>query len=245
MKRLLAILAILAAAPVGAATRFRLTADTAAPAVSPAIQTYSHDQGTRRKLVTSDSSALTTSAYNPDGAAHEVIGDSHHIQLVSAPMDASITFTNADTIKMTQQGTEATANANLFLQLFVSIVSEDGGTVRRTLRSKVVDGAEMNTTLQSRFHTTTQDGATYTTVAGDRLVVEISVQGTPAGAGANNHNASLRWGGNGAGGDLLENDTQTGTTLNPWIEFVPNITFPAPTCTVGLNLLLLGVGGCP
>lgn len=214
------------------ATRFRLTADTATPAVSPAFQSYSHNQSVRRILLTSDSSALTTSAYNPDGGAHEVAGDSCHIQFVSNPMNSGITFTLSDVIKMVIQGIESSANANLFVLLFISIVSEDGGTVRRTLRSKVADATEMATSLTSRLHSTTQDGSNYTTVAGDRLVVEIAVNGTPAGSGANNHNASLRWGSNGADGDLLENDTETGTTRNPWIEFVPTITFQA-TATRG------------
>lgn len=215
------------------ATRFRLTADATAPAVSPALQSYSHSQGTRRQLKTADASALATSAYNPDGGAHEVAGDSQHIQFVSAPMNSGITFTSGETIKTAIQGLESSANANLFVMLFASIVSEDGGTVRRTLRSKVADGTEMATALTARFHSTTQDGANYTTVAGDRLVVEYSVNGTPAGSGNNNHNASLRWGGNGAGGDLLENDTETGTTRNPWIEFVPTITFQPLTVATG------------
>lgn len=240
MKKLLAILLLLSAAPLSAATRFSLTADTTAPSVSPAIQSYSHDQGSRRRLTTTDSSTLATSAYDPDGGAHEVAGDSHHIQFVSNPMESGITFTSGNTIKMSIQGTESTANANLFVQLFVSVVSEDGSTVRRTLRAKVADGTEMATSLTNRFHSTTQDGADYTTVTGDRLVVEISVTGTPGGSGNNNHNASLRWGGSGAGGDLPENDTETGTTLNPWIEFVPTITFVSPPAAASNALFMAG-----
>lgn len=208
------------------ATRFRLTADGANPAVSPAFQSYSHAMVNRRKLLTSDSSALTTSAVTPDAADHLVAGDAGHLQFVSEPMAAGITFTSGNTIKYCVQCLEANAGNNLQVQLFVSVVSSDGGTVRRTLRTKVLEGLELATSLTSRFHSTTQDGADYTTVAGDRLVVEFSVSGTPTGAGGvQGHNASLRWGGSGAGGDLLENDTQTGTTLNPWIEFAPTIGF--------------------
>lgn len=214
-------------------TRVRLTSESTAPGVSPALQSYTHSQGTRRILKLSDSSALTTSAYTPDGSDHLVAGDAQHIQFVSEPLAAGIVFTNSDVIKYCLQALEAHAGNNLQIQLFVSVVSQDGGTVRRVLRSKILEGFELATSLTSRFHSTTQDGASYTTVLGDRLVVEYSVSGTPTGAGGvQGHNSSIRWGNNGAGGDLLENDTQTGTTLNPWIEFVPTITL-APTPTRG------------
>jgi hypothetical protein len=208
------------------ATRFRLTSSGTTPSVSPAIQTYSHTQGTRRILSTSDSSALTNAATVPDGADHLVAGDAQHVQFVSEPMDAGITFTSGDTIKFAIQGLEAHASNNLAVQLYASIVSEDGTTEQRQLRSKVSEGTELGTALANRFLSTTQSGANYTTVAGDRLVIEFSVVGTPTAAGGTQgHNATLRWGGNGASGDLPENDTETGTTFNPWIEFVPNVTF--------------------
>lgn len=227
------------------ATRFRLTADTTAPAVSPALQSYSHNAPTtvRRKLPTTDTSALTTTAYTPDAADHLASGDALHGQLVSEPMAAGIQFTNADVIKYAAQWLEANAGNNLQAQLFVSIVSEDGGTVRRTLRTKVLEGLEMGTALTNRFHSTTQDGATYTTVDGDRLVVELSASGLPVGAGGvQGHNASLRWGGNGAGGNLPENDTETGTTFNGWIEFIPTITFKVSVSDANFGPTLRGTG---
>lgn len=209
-------------------TRFRLTSETTAPAVSPALQSYSHNAPStvRRRLKTSDSSSLSNFAYSPDAADHLVAGDSLLGQFVSEPMDAGITFTSGNVIKFATQWLESNAGNNLQAQLFASIVSEDGGTVRRTLRTKVLEGIELATALTNRFLSTTQDGANYTTVAGDRLVVEFSASGTPTGAGGvQGHNATLRLGGDGAGGDLAENDTETGTTFNPWIEFAPTITF--------------------
>lgn len=216
------------------ATRFRLTSSTTAPAVSPAFNdgvAYAHENPTnpRRKLLTTDASALTTTAYTPDAADHLVAGDALHFQFVSDPMNSGIAFTSADVIKFAIQALEANAANNLQVRLFVKIVSEDGATLRRTLRPNVNEGTEVATALTNRFLSTTQSGATYTTVSGDRLVVEFSLQGTPTAAGGTQgHNGSLRWGGAGAGGDLPENDTDTGTTLNPWIEFIPTITFVAP-----------------
>lgn len=233
------------------ATRFRLTSSTTAPAVSPSLQSYSHNAPTtvRRKLnpkgnSTADTSALSTNAYTPDGADHIAAGDALHTQLISERMAAGVQFNNAQTIKMAMQCLEAHTNNNLFLQLFVAIVSSDGTTVRRTLRSKVLDGTELATTLTNRFHSTTQDGASYTTVDGDRILVEISVSGTPvATSQVQGHNASLRWGAGGAGGDLAENDTDTGTTLNPWIEFVPDVVWLIDGATVSATVINAGTAG--
>lgn len=213
------------------ATRFRLTSDNTAPAVSPTLQSYTHSTGTRRKLLLTDSSALATEAYTPDAADDLVAGDALHIQFVSNPLNSGAVFTSGDTIKWCIQTLEAHANNNLFTQIFISVVSEDGATVRATLRSKAADNTEYPGVLTSRFHSGPLSGS-YTLVQGDRLVVEFSVTGTPtASGGVQGHNGSIRWGGNGAGGDLAEDDTQTGTTLNPWIEFSTDVTEQAAGAT--------------
>lgn len=210
------------------ATRFRLP-NSGTPGRSPAFQSYTHSGSTRIPLVTTDSTALATNALTPDAADHIAAGDTVFAQFVSGMMKAGITFTNGDAISLAVQCLESDAGDNLFVQLFVAIVSEDGGTVRRTIRSKVADGLELATTITNRNLTTTQDGATYVTVHGDRLVVELSVTGTPvATGGVQGHNASLRFGSNGGGGDLGANDTDTLATLNPWIDFAPTVTFVDP-----------------
>jgi hypothetical protein len=226
------------------ATRFRLTADTTAPAVSPALQSYTHNAPStvRRQLLTSDASALATFAYAPDGADHIAAGDALLGQFVSDPMVSGIAFTSADVIKFAVQCLEANAGNNVALQCWAGVYSEDGTTLRRELRAKISEGTEMATTLTNRFLSTTQGGATYTTVAGDRLVVEFSAVGTPvASGGVQGHNASIRLGGDGAGGDAPENDTDTGTTINGWIEFVPTITFLATAVSGRRSLLGVGV----
>lgn len=212
------------------ATRFRLRQTTTAPAVSPTLQAYTHNAPTtvRRQLLTTDSSALTSTAYTPDGADHGTAGDSLWCQFVSDGMQAGKAFTNGDALTLALQGFEAHANNNLNLQLYVAVVDSAGTTVRRVLRSKVEHGTEFGTSLLSFVLATTQDGATYTTVANDRLVVEISVEGTPGGGGGvQGHNGTFRFGSDGAGGDITA-DGQSGTTLNPWFEVVPNV-FQADT----------------
>ena len=216
------------------ATRFRLTNTATNPATVPALQSYTHNAPADpvRKLVLTDASALTTVAYTPDGADHLVAGDALHCQFVSDPIDAGVTFTNGDVIKFAVQALEAGAANNQAIQLWVGVYDSAGTTLRRALRTKVSEGTELATTLTNRFLSTTQDGASYTTVANDVLAVEFSVVGTPtASGGTQGHNASLRWGGDGAGGDLAENDTETGTTFNPWIEFVPAIFATNATAT--------------
>ena len=211
------------------ATRFRLTNDDTDPAVTPAHQSYTHTRTTAaeyRQLKTADSSTLATTAYTPDAADDLVAGDSLHSTFVSAGMAAGIQFTSADVIKVAIQGLEPNTGCNMGWQLWVGIYDTVGTTLQRTLRSKVAEGNEFSGAATNRFLSTTQSGATYTTAAGDVLVVEIGVTGTPTAAtGVNGHNASLRFGGSGASGDLPENDAETGATFNPWIEFIPTITF--------------------
>lgn len=198
-------------------TRYRLPSSGTA-AVSPAIQSYSHTQTTRRPLPTSDTSALATQAYTPDGSDHLVAGDSHHCQFVSDALATGTEFKVGNTIALCIQGLEAHANNNLFVQIWVGVYSNDGSTLRAVLCAKTSDNTELATSLASRYMSTTVQNA-YTTQAGDRLVVEISVAGTPtAASGVQGHNASLRWGGGGSGGDLTASDGQTGTTLNPWFD---------------------------
>lgn len=200
-----------------ALTRYRLRSTTTAPAVTPAIQTYGHTQTSRRQLLTSDSSALTSTAYTPDGADHGVDTDAHHIQFVSDPLAAGVVYDAGNAVSLAIQGLEAHANNNLRVQLFVSVVNSSG-TQQAVLRSKVNHATEFNGTSLSSFLLSSTLSGTYTTSLNDRLVVEISVTGSPGGGGGvQGHNATLRWGADGAGGDITA-DGETGTTLNPWFE---------------------------
>lgn len=213
------------------ATKLRLPS-TGTPLVSPTLQSYTHTGSTRLRLPPVDTSALTTTTLTPDAADDLIAGDTFFAQFVSDPMVAGIAFTSGDAITVNVQSLEAGANNNLFVQLYVSIVDRAGTSVQRIIRTKVVDGTEVATSLTARSHATTQSGATYTTVAGDRIVVELSLQGTPVNTGGvQGHNGSLRFGSDGASGDLANNDTDTSTALNPWIQFVPAIQFEQPTTT--------------
>ena len=204
-------------------TRLRLPS-SGSPPVSPAFQSYTHANGVRRRLPQSDFSALTTTAQTPDGSDHLVAGDTSHFQGTSEPLQPG-TITNGSTVKLAIQCLEANAGNNLFIQLFIAVFSNDGATNLQTLLAKTADGNEIFTSIRNIFHNPALT-AGYTLAGGERLVVEISVTGTPVNSGGTQgHNASLRFGNNGAGGDLGENDTDTGSTLNPWIEFADTLAF--------------------
>jgi hypothetical protein len=205
------------------ATRFRLPSSGAAGA-SPTAQSYTHTPGTppRRILPLADSSALGNTAQTPDAADHLVAGDTYHVQFVSDLLAAQ-TFTSGDAFKYALQAFEANANNEQQLQIYIGVWN---GASVTTIRSKTAEGTELATSLTNRFFSGTLS-ATHSCGTGDRLVVEFSITGTPgpAATGVQGHNATLRWGSNGASGDLPENDTDTATDKNPWIEFANTIVF--------------------
>ncbi len=213
------------------ATRFYFN-EAEAAAVSPTISgAWSHINTLRRRLQkgTPDSSALSTVAVTPDGADHLVSGDSHHRQYVSDPIGAQ---TISGTVKMNLQCLEANAGNNLFLAYKIFICSQDGTTIKEDVATLTRDTVnEVATSLTNR-HIEAVSISTVNTEEGDRIVVEIGLGGTPTAAGGvQGHNGSIRWGGSAAGGDLGENDTDTGTTLRPWIEFSATIVGAAQTVT--------------
>jgi len=178
-------------------------------------------------LLTSDASALTTTARDPDAGDHSADGDTEHCQFVSEPLAAQ-TFTAGDAFDYAIQGFENNANNTLFVRVFIGLVSNDGTSALATLRSKANDDVELDVSaIENRYYAGTLSGG-YTCAGGERLVIEFSLSGFPgAGGGVQGHNGSLRWGGDGASGDLPENNTSTSTTSNPWIEFANTITFAA------------------
>src|SRR3990167_5341431 len=130
--------------------RYRLPTSGTAGA-SPAIQSYTHTQSTRRPLPTSDATALATQAYTPDGADHGGAGDAHHVQFVSDALTTGTVFSVGNTIKFAVQGLEAHAANNLNVQVWVGVYSNDGATLRQTLLGKTEAAVELLTTLRNNF----------------------------------------------------------------------------------------------
>lgn len=208
------------------ATRFYFP-ETEAAAVSPTISAeWEHQNAVRRRLLTTpDASTLTSTAYTPDGADDTTDKDSHHRQYVSDALAAQTIV--ASTFKIQFQGLEPNLSCNMSLTWKVFICSNDGTTIKETLVAIQRDGTEL---VINASGVTNRGDSALSVLAnledGDRLVCEVGVGGTPvSGAGINGHNATLRWGCNASGGDLPENDTETGTTFRPWLDCSQTLTF--------------------
>jgi hypothetical protein len=155
--------------------------------------------------------------------------DRCHRQLISEPMAAGITFNTGTTYKCYLQALESATNDNCAARLCVRILSQGGSAVRATplALADYSTATEFNTALRNKAFANGDAGAgSYTTVLGDRLVVEIG-HNDAAGASIS---ASSRWGSQSTGvTDLGENETSTSTTERPWFETSANITFVNPT----------------
>jgi hypothetical protein len=194
--------------------------ETEAAAVSPTISAeWEHQNVVRRRLRRSvDSSTLTTTSYAPDGADDITDKEAHHRQYVSDSLPAQ---TISGNVKAQFQGLEAHANNNLFLCLKIFVVNQAGTVVTGTLLAitRTAVGEYGTALINQTFPSTALSSLAIN--ENDRLVVEVGLAGNsgPASGGVQGHNGSLRWGCSAAGGDLPENNTDTGTTLRPWIEF--------------------------
>jgi hypothetical protein len=171
-----------------------------------------------------DVSALSTVAYAPDAADDLTNRDAHHRQYVSGPLAAQ---TLSGNVKAQFQCLETFANDNLFLTLKILVCSNDGSTTLATLLAITRDTTnELTTSLINRNFPSTALSS-YACAAGDRLVIEVGLGGsiTTGTGGVIGHNGSIRWGCSASSDDLPEDDTQTGTTYRPWLEFSNTFQF--------------------
>lgn len=184
-------------------------------------------EATRRVMSpTKDSSTLTDShpLFHFTNKAANATGCIR--QYVSDPMDAGIAFAASDTIKSQVRVKENNVTNNINRQpIFIKVVSQNGVTLRATLKAIGHIGpstTEWATTLTNRtFADSDTLDASYTTVSGDRLVVEFG--GQVSGAGGTNCGGYFQFGSS-AGSDLPENESST-SALDPWFEISRTITF--------------------
>ena len=211
------------------ATRFYFRA-SATPDVSPSFTLPSSgftetNEAIRRKMLISKlaSDSLTTTSATLAGTS----GSELFLQGVSDPMNSGLTFDTGVSYLGQFKVSESAANDNITCNAAILIVSEDGNTVRHTVkgRSALGPSTEFNpTTLRNKqFFSVAGDGS-YTTVAGDRLVAFI---GYATGAGTS-MSGTLQYGSDSALSDLTSGDeTETGNLLG-WFETSLNITFDVP-----------------
>jgi hypothetical protein len=222
-----AILLIFLSLPAWAQTRLYFPTTTT-PAVNPTIQTGWEDSSEieRRKLNNVKGATAITAGQTVDILEDQANYDDLDRQYTSTRMNAGIIFTVGVTtvravVMMREQG--ATDDVDKCI-LGIRIMSEDGQTERAALYSVGNYGPVLefinNVSMRNKQ---CADGdlslATYTTVLGDRLVVEIGYQTDGA---ETSPQAAAKWGENAT--DCAENETNT-TDCAGWIEFSNAITF--------------------
>ena len=149
-------------------------------------------------------------------------------QYASLALTANQTITGAQALKFQIRAQQGSANNNMFTALGIRVVASDGTTIQKTVLSVTRDNVEGdNAVLKNRQFTATSAATNYTTVAGDRLLIEIGTGGDPA--ILQNHDSDLRIGDNDTT-DLPEDDTTTADN-NPWIELTDTLTFVAVVIT--------------
>jgi len=212
-------------------TRFYLWEASAAP-VSPAVDAaWESSAGPFARRPMHPSPAVGDSLKTISGFNSKAGRDRCHRQFIGPPMAAGQVFDTSVTYKAYAQVLESSSNDELRSRIGIRIVSRDGSTVRHTVKA-IADyssGTEWSTSLRSTAFLDGDAGTgSYTTVAGDRLVVEF---GHRDGSGAT-ISGSSRWGSTATGGDVPENETTTSTTVRPWFECSLNVTFEtAPQVT--------------
>jgi hypothetical protein len=165
-------------------------------------------------------SAIATTAYNPDAVDHLAAGTAHVAQFVSETLPPQVVA--AQTVKLQMRALEANASNELRLAWKLYAVSEDGLTVLGTLISLRVGTMELGIALTNRSETALISSL----VLNDkfRLVLEVGVSGTPiAATGVQGHNSSFSFG-EVATSDLPEDNAAIGS-LNPWLQFPINLKF--------------------
>lgn len=211
-----------------AQTRLYFPASTAAPVNPAAIGTgWEEDDsgGLHYKLAdTKGSSAI--GAGQTVAITEDTGNQALDRQYVSTRMAAGAIFSTVTTsLKMVVMMREhATTDDVTQCILNVRVVSEDGATVQAVLYSTASYGPTLEF-VNNATHRNKQcaDGdlslAAYTTVEGDRIVVETGYQTDGA---ETTPEASTKWGENAT--DCAENETNT-TDCAGWIEFSNTITF--------------------
>ena len=202
------------------------------PLVTPALGGWSTTSGFDRRVL------VRTSADDIVGLVPKSTGNVGNLsanqtflnrQYVSDPMRAGNIFDTGVTVKGQVQVYESAVNDNINrLPIMLKIVSWDGGTIQATPLALAVYGPSATEwqTNPDFINRRLADGdaltGSYTTVAGDRIVLEIG--GQVSSAGGVSVNGTQFFGGSEFTGDLPENDTAI-VIADPWFEFSLDILF--------------------
>ncbi len=150
---------------------------------------------------------------------------------ISEEMSGGLVFNGSTTWTWVCRYGQSSSSADTFSLFHIAIISDDGNTLRAEFSAKEKDGTEVVTstgTPSSRTNMNT-GGIVYTTVAGDRIQLEVGWD--QDGSGSYTQVVSR---GNNSGTDLSSTDGDT-DIQNPWMECSTTITFgggdPPPPAT--------------
>jgi len=141
-------------------------------------------------------------------------------------------WTTADTVSMVvgKCGEPSALTADTHLVYVVKVVSGDGTVVRGNIGLLLTASTEFPNVASAatRIHSARTNGAaTFSSQVGDRIIVEIGVQGvTPAAV-----QVQMRFGDPTATGDFALTAGLT-TDLDPWVELSRTVTFGTPPATL-------------
>lgn len=193
----------------------------------------------RPLLFTRSGTALTTLAYNPDGADHLVDLNSMVAQFVSQILPAQVI--PAQQVSWGARYLEAAASNNLFPMLRLYCVNEDGTTNLGNILAGTRQATELGTGLTAAAYV--QAGSAVTLTQNWRLVAEWGAGGLPVNTATDTHNMSIAFGDPNASGS--ENFPQNGdTTACASIIVFANdiITGITPPMTMGVLSAPVGKG---
>ncbi len=158
---------------------------------------------------------------------------------ISPPLSAGVTWDSA-TFQMVCRQAQS-VDANTFMMFYVGILNNDGTTIKfqTTLEKDGVDNA-ISTTAASRSNVMAAGKLVGTSIAGDRIIVEVGQDKDSAGT------ADLRMAffHRDGGTDLSTTDGDTGVEIL-WFERDLNVTFDVEGTTYDTrrNLMMMGCGG--
>jgi hypothetical protein len=133
-------------------------------------------------------------------------------QYQSYPLTVGQIITGSQAIKAQCRVSERYSGNNLFFTVGLRVFNKNS-TINKVLLSPTRDNTEAaEGSLVNRQFTATSTTGSYTTVAGDYLVIEIGMGGDPAGA------------------DLAEDDSSTADN-RPWVEITSTLTFAPYSAT--------------
>lgn len=213
------------------ATRLYLPNSAQSTPITPAVDAdWEDSSGLVRSLTstTPGGDAMATQSFVDNNQANR---DICFHQFVSGELVAGQTVTGAQALKLQALCTERATTNNMFLTMGIRIIAADGSTVQKTVLPVSRDDQGIDATaLTNRQYTATSAVTNYTTVAGDRIVIEIGTGGDPN--PGSDHDSDIRFG-DAAASDLPE-DNSTTTDLRPWVEFTDTLQFVSAGNALGI-----------